>query len=201
MQLKVRTNPQKYERRRHTRVQLSLPGRFMLENRQEFPCRTIDVSVGGLALQASARGEIGERIVAYFDELGRIEGNVVRHSAKGFAMTANMPATRRQKLANQLTWLINRDPLGLPVDRRHQRIAPKQTGAIIRLPDDSLVAAKILDLSASGAAVNCVKAAPLGSLIHIGRRRARVVRLFDCGMALEFTLPLTFDQFDENVVL
>lgn len=194
-----RTQP--HERRRHARVKLSLLGRYMLEDRREFPCQTIDVSAGGLSLTAPVVGAIGERVVAYFDAVGRIEGIIVRQVEHGFAMTAIMPQPKREKLVNQLTWLINRKTLGLPEDRRHVRIVPKQVNTTISLPDGAAFAAKIVNISASGVAVNCTKAAPLGSMVQVGRRRARVVRVGDHGMALEFALPLSFDQFDENVVL
>ncbi len=176
-------------------------GRYMLANRREFPCQTIDVSASGLALTAPVRGEIGERVVAYFDALGRIEGVIVRHLEQGFAMTAILTQAKQEKLVNQLTWLVNRKALGLPEDRRHERIVPKELNTTIRLPDAGATPAKIVDISVSGAAVSCAKSAPLGTLIHIGRRRARIVRLFDYGMAVEFALPLSFDQFDENVIL
>lgn len=194
-------NPQPIERRRHARVKLSILGRYMLEDRREFPCQTIDVSVGGLAVTAPVVGQVGERVVAYFDALGRIEGNIVRCFDHGFAMAAIMPSAKREKLVNQLTWLINRKQLGLPEDRRHERIVPKQTNTTIHLPSGAVVPANIVNISSSGVAINCTKSAPLGSMIQVGRRRARVVRVGDHGMALEFTLPLSFDQFDENVIL
>jgi hypothetical protein len=189
------------ERRRHARVKMALLGRYMLEDRREFPCQTIDVSVGGLSLTAPVRGVVGERVVAYFDALGRIEGTVVRHIDFGFVMTANMPAAKREKLVNQLTWLANRKTLGLPEDRRHERIVPTVVSTTLRFPDGSTAPAKIVDISVSGAAITCTTQAPMGSMVHIGRRPARVVRVFDHGMALEFALPLSFDVFDENITL
>jgi len=199
LQRKISAKPQ--ERRRHARTKLALLGRYMLEDRREFPCQTVDVSVGGLALTAPVVGALGERVVAYFDALGRIEGIIVRHFEHGFAMTAIMPPAKREKLVNQLTWLVNRKTLGLPEDRRHERIVPRELNTNIRLADKTIVPAKIVDISVSGAAVTCAKQSPMGAMVQIGRRRACVVRTFDQGMALEFALPLSFDQFDENVIL
>jgi hypothetical protein len=198
---KPRINARPLERRRFARVKLALLGRYMLGDRREYPCQTQDISVGGLSVTAPVRGALGERVVAYFDSLGRIEGTIVRHIDFGFAMTANMPAAKREKLVNQLTWLVNRKVLGLPEDRRHERIVPNAVHTTLRLPDGSLAPAKIVDISVSGAAVACMAPAPMGAMIHIGRRPARVVRVFDHGLALEFALPLSFDVFDENVVL
>ncbi|MBB4196474.1 pilus assembly protein PilZ [Rhodoblastus sphagnicola] len=201
MNLQPKISARPVERRRHARVKLALLGRYMLEDRREFPCQTIDVSVGGLAVTAPVRGALGERVIAYFDSLGRIEGTIVRHIDFGFAMTANMPPAKREKLVNQLTWLVNRKTLGLPEDRRHERIIPNCLQTTLRFPDGTLAPAKIVDISVSGAAIACMARAPMGSMLHIGRRPARVVRMFEHGMALEFALPLSFDVFDENVVL
>ncbi len=124
MNFRPKISAKPMERRRHARVKLALLGRYMLEDRREFPCQTNDVSVGGLSLTAPVRGVLGERVVAYFDALGRVEGTIIRHIDFGFVMTANMPASKREKLVNQLTWLANRKTLGLPEDRRHERIVP-----------------------------------------------------------------------------
>ena len=102
-----------------------------------------------------------------------------------------------------MTWLANRKALGLPEDRRHERIVPKDVNTNLRFARRKRDRpARIVDISISGAAVACDQAARRSAaMIHIGRRRARVVRVFDHGMALEFALPLSFDEFDENVVL
>jgi hypothetical protein len=201
MSLQPKISAKPAERRRHARVKLALLGRYMLEDRREFPCQTIDVSVGGLAVTAPVRGAVGERVVAYFDALGRIQGTIIRHVEYGFVMSANMQSAKREKLVNQLTWLANRKTLGLPEDRRHERITPTNVHTNLRFPDGSLAPAKIVDISVSGAAITSTAQAPMGSMIHIGRRPARVVRVFDHGMALEFALPLSFDVFDENITL
>ena len=134
MNSQPKTQAKPMERRRHARVKLALLGRYMLEDRREFPCQTIDVSVGGLSVTAPVRGALGERVVAYFDALGRIEGTIIRHIEFGFVMTANMPAAKREKLVNQLTWLANRKSLGLPEDRRHERIVPNAINTSLRFP-------------------------------------------------------------------
>lgn len=42
--------PLNQERRRHQRVKVALTGRFMREDRQEYPCQTINMSPGGVLL-------------------------------------------------------------------------------------------------------------------------------------------------------
>jgi hypothetical protein len=48
----------------------------MRENKQEYPCQLINMSAGGMAMLAPVACDIDERIVAYLDNLGRIEGIV-----------------------------------------------------------------------------------------------------------------------------
>jgi PilZ domain len=78
--------PAPQERRRYRREKLSVPGRCMLEGRREFPCRTIDISLGGMGLEAPLWGEIGTRVVVDLEHIGRIEGLIVRELKNGFAM-------------------------------------------------------------------------------------------------------------------
>ena len=73
----LRSDPYDQERRRHQRVRVAVLGRYMLANRQEFPCQTIDMSPGGVALVAPVRGALKERVICYIDQIGRIEGSYV----------------------------------------------------------------------------------------------------------------------------
>ena len=40
------------DRRRHQRVKVNLLGRYMLSDRQEYPCQVVNMSPGGMALIA-----------------------------------------------------------------------------------------------------------------------------------------------------
>src|SRR5579862_2056390 len=90
------------ENRRYQRVKVDLLGRYMLQDRREFPCQVINMSPGGLALLAQGIGSVGERVVAYLDHIGRVEGKIVRIIDNGFAMTVSATPRKRDKLAAQL---------------------------------------------------------------------------------------------------
>src|SRR6185312_4515671 len=110
---KPRILPLAQERRRHQRVKVNLLGRYMLADRREFPCQVVDMSPGGMALVAPVTGHPGERVIAYVDHLGRLEGKIARILDNGFAMTISATLRKRDKLAAQLTWLANRQILNL----------------------------------------------------------------------------------------
>lgn len=188
-------------RRRHQRVKVVVLGRFMLENRMEYPCQTVDMSPGGVLVIAPVKGALGERVVMYLEHLGRLEGAIVRHTELGFAATINATLRKRDKLANQLTWLANRHELGLPEDRRHERITPRQVNVLLRLANGRDGAGRIVDLSMSGAAINTTLAMPPGTAVTIGSTPARVVRQYGAGVAVEFLRPIPEDLFDEDLEL
>jgi PilZ domain len=187
------------DRRRFRRVKVSLLGRFMLEDRREYPCQTLDMSPGSVSLVAPVVGRVGERVVVYVDHIGRIEGEIVRTFDSGFAIAINAPARKKDKLAAKLTWLANRHELNLPEDRRHDRIVPENPIATITLPDERKLRCRIIDLSLSGAAVSSDLKPPIGSPLNIGALRATVVRHFEEGFAVEFAVPQTHTSIVENL--
>src|ERR1019366_79494 len=110
------------ERRRYPRVGLSLSGRYMLRDRNEYPCRTINISPGGIAILSMAKGLIGERAIAYFDQIGRIEGMIVRNFESCFAVKLQLHALKRERIADTIDWLVNHHTCGVPDNRVHERI-------------------------------------------------------------------------------
>lgn len=182
----VRVPPLNQERRKHQRVKVQLTGRYMLPNHKEYPCQTLDMSPGGVALIAEMKPQVGEMVVAYVDHLGRLEGRCVRLFGQGFAMNVGGTSRRRDKLANQLTWFANRQSLGLPEDRRHERYSLVDPRSTLTLPNGVTVPCRIMDVSLSGAAIATDVAAPIGSPIKLGRTPGRVVRLLEGGFAVEF---------------
>ena len=197
--VRQRAPVRQYDRRRYQRVSVTLLGRFMLEDRREYPCQTQNVSPGSLAVMTPVVGRIGERVVAYVDHIGRIEGTIVRTFNGGFAMSINATARKKDKLAAKLTWLANRSELNLPEDRRHDRVTPKTPTTTLTLPDGREYQARIVDVSLSGLALNVEVKPPIGSPLMAGKIRARVVRHFEEGVALEFVTQQTVASLEQNL--
>jgi hypothetical protein len=188
-----------HDRRRNQRVDVTLLGRFMLEDRREFPCQTQNMSPGSLALTTPVTGRVGERVVAYLDHIGRVEGKITRIFDGGFAMTIIATTRKKDKLAARLTWLVNRHELDLPEDRRHDRATPNVSVVTLSLPDGRQYTARVLDMSLSGAALALEVKPPVGSPLLIGKIRGSVVRHSDEGVAVEFATLQTASSLEQNL--
>jgi hypothetical protein len=187
------------DRRRFQRVNVNLLGRYMLPDRREFPCQVINMSPGGMAMMAPAGAQTGERIIAYVDHLGRLEGHVARQFQNGFAITIAATERKRDKLAAQLTWLANRHLLDSPEDRRHGRMAPKNPIGRLIMPNGVNLACRIIDVSQSGAGIATDQRPPIGALITLGKVQGRVVRHLENGFAIEFTRLQHPDFLEDNI--
>jgi len=198
LQLKSHSLPHSEERRRHQRVRVNLQGRYMLADRSEFPCQVVNISPGGIALIAPVSGAVGDRVIAYVDHLGRLEGKIARQLQNGFAMTIAATPRKRDMLAAQLTWLANRSILNLPEDRRHGRFVPKVTDARLIMPNGTNVGVRLLDLSLSGAGIGTPARPEIGSHVTIGKIPGRVVRHLEQGFAIEFQRMQHPDSVEEN---
>jgi hypothetical protein len=174
------------DRRRHKRHAVTLLGRFMRPNRHEYPCRLVDISVGGVAMMSPVAVEEGERIIAYFDHIGGIEGDVVRTYEGGFALRLAVSRHKRDKLAAQIMWLINRHELTGAAERRHERVALPNKLSSLKLAEGLAVQCRVLDVSLSGASIGTEARPAIGSEVYLGKLRARVMRHHERGIGLQF---------------
>jgi hypothetical protein len=171
---------------RYQRVKISVLGRYMLQDRREFPCQVLEMSPGDAAVIAPIAGQVGEKVIAYLDHIGRVEGTVIGQLDGGFTMDVVASPRKRDKMAAQLTWLANKDILNLPEDRRHERVVPDNRHSTVVLDDGRRYNCKIIDISLSGAAIELAVRPAMGTPVTLGRMRARVVRHFQDGVAVEF---------------
>lgn len=174
------------DRRRHKRWPLTLLGRFMRASKHEYPCKLNDISPGGAAMMSPVAVEVGERIVAYFDHLGGLEGTVVRTFDGGFAIGLTATQHKREKLAAQITWLINRSELDGIEARRHERHVIDNKTAVLKLGEGLSIECTVLDVSLSGASISTNARPPIGAEVLFGKLRSRVVRHHDNGIGVQF---------------
>lgn len=174
--------------RRHRRVQLTLSGRFMRADRNEYPCELRDISVGGAQVASDTPGELGEHIVAYFDHLGGIEGKICRLFQGGFGFTFSVTPHKREKLAAQIMWLINRDEFPDELGRQHERVGSTGRKAFMRLDDGVVLSVQLADLSASGASVVTTARPAIGEEVVLGKIPGVVRRHHENGIGVQFLI-------------
>lgn len=173
--------------RRHRRVPLHLTGRFMREDRQEFPCELQDISVGGAGIVSPVKVKTNERLIAYFEHLGGLEAVVTRIYSDGFAVQFKISANKREKLAAQITWLINRDTFPDEAGRVHERFGSAGKKVQLVLAGQPALDVDVLDVSISGSSVATSARPPVGTEVMLGNFRAVVRRHHDQGLGLQFS--------------
>lgn len=165
------------DRRSFKRVDLRLTGRFLTPASDDRELLTSNVSCDGALILSPAPPDPGQQIVCYFDQLGRVVADVIRMTPGGFAVRFNTSALKREKLADRLTWLVNKDPLGLAEDRTATRYAATSQ-TVVTLGDGTPLQCRLTDISLAGAAFEALGTPPfVGDRVHTGTLRAEVVRV------------------------
>lgn len=169
----------------HRKLQLSLQGRFMRPDKSEHPAKLIDISVANMTMTSSVAVAPKERVVAYFEHIGLIDGTVGEVFESGFSMCLNITTRKREKLAAQLTWLINRGEFSGLEERRHERIAVGNKTVSLQLGGRTVQCA-LLDISLSGASLGTHFRPLIGSEVIVGMQHAIVRRHHDQGIGVQF---------------
>lgn len=175
------------DRRRHRRVLWQVPVRGLTGSGEEFACNTVDVCAGGLRINLARPLEKGENLVLYIEDIGRVEGVVVRVLNEiGYAIEFRVPPRKREKIADALTWLVNKDRLGLSDERIAERRPAK--GQVIAIHGKGVaIACAIADVSLFGVALKTSGPRPMiGDRVQIGERAGTCVRYIEGGFAVDF---------------
>jgi hypothetical protein len=192
------------ERRTLPRVAIEIGGRFMLEDRTEHGGTAVDATIRALRIRSDAEVRLSSRVVGYFDTIGRIEGVIERIVPDGFTIELATTMRKRDKLAAQLIWLANRSVLNLPEDRRFDRIVPRDPRVVVRNLSNltaPALAGHLIDVSVGGASVSVRGEFNRGDELMLGTTPARVVRVFEGGVAAEFRAPVPERMFSADIRL
>ncbi len=182
-----------------TRVLVNMRGRYHLEKWHQTPnrkvslfaCRIQRLSPATVLMTAPVSGDIGDWVVAQFNELGRLRGQIQRRLGFGFVMSLDLDDEARHRMVEKIVWLEKFQNYAVSEARRHTRIVPKSAQSTLVLPDASLVPCFVIDISSSGAAVSADIDVRVGMPLALGTAVGRVVRQLDPGFAIQFieTLP------------
>ncbi len=168
-------------------------GRFMLPDMSEHACQVIDVTDEGASFLTADFAEIGQNLVAYIEEIGRVEAVSAAAIPGGFRVNFTLQGPRLERLQQRIKFLKEREP-GTQDSRRHARYEPAEKVSQIGLPDGRVYNCEVIDISVSGAAIKTEVVPSVGTYLMLGKMRGRVVRYLDHGVAIEFVKQLSPTQ-------
>jgi hypothetical protein len=186
---------------------LRLGGRYSLANRRdlsgnrrEFACRTSRVSPNQMMVAVPVVGTVGERVISYFGEFGKLDGLITDVTAGGFLIDLVVTRARREQLASKLSWLDRQQRDAVVDVRAQERIVPENPHSTIVLADGSTTTCFVIDMSVSGAAVSSELQPPVGTPLAVGRCVGRVIRHFPEGFAVKFIEQQHADRLERMVI-
>ena len=141
---------QSSDRRHSRRAALKLRGRYMLADGYESHCETIDVSATGMRIHAEVVADVGERVVAYIDELGRAEGQTARRGADWFAIEAHTTQARIDRVAKKIASLAGQDA----EDVIAAPIVPRRRAVTLQLAFGQVYTVEVSEETSLGAKVH-----------------------------------------------
>jgi len=173
-------------------------GRLMLPDQTEHPFQISQISPDGATILTQVTAPAGVKIVAYIDEIGRVEANVIAEFDGGIALEFINNDSRRSRLETKLKWLSENDKESAN-QRRHDRFEPKDSKSHITMPDGRIYSCEVIDISLSGAAVKTEIMPNLGTYVLLGKMRGRIVRHVEDGLAIEFIRPLNQSTLSDHI--
>jgi PilZ domain len=168
-------------------------GRYMTADMTEHACQVVDVTMEGATFMTEHVPAMGESLVAYLEEIGRVEVRSAAVVTGGFRVDYSLQGPRLERLQQRINFLRNKDS-GAPDGRRHARYEPTEKVSQISLPDGRVYNCEVLDISISGAAIKTEVMPSVGTFLMLGKMRGRVVRYIDQGVAVEFVKQLDRGQ-------
>jgi hypothetical protein len=174
-------------------------GRFMLPDMSEHPCQVSELTPDGAVFSTATIPDKSTQIVAYLDEIGRVEGISAEAVQGGFRVVFSHKGQRRERFASRLAGRGSKNATAGTDLRRHARYAPNDSQSCITLPDGRVYPCEIIDISLTGAAVKVDVMPGLGTYLMLGKMRGRIVRYLDSGLAIEFVKPLNTKELSAEI--
>lgn len=167
--------------RRYRRVQVRLPVRFVLPDGVDRIGFVTDLSVRGAAVASPPAAIVGDDVVLYIGDVGRLAGKVAGLHDRGFGVKLSTSKDERLFLADALTVLLNPES----TFDRAMRFS-NENEAILETDSGLRAFGRIVDVSETGASIETAMYPNLGERVRIGRKRGTVVRHFPGGIGVTF---------------
>ena len=176
-------------------VSVALDGHYTLPNWYDpegklrtFSCRTNRVSPYRMIVDVPVVGKVGDYLTSYFRDFGKLDGHISDAKPGSFLLELDVTHATRQKIANKLTWLEEKqkNPDDVIDLRKAPRIIPAKPHTTLTLADGAVHECFVIDMSIGGVAVSTKMELEVGTPLAIGACVGRVVRSFVSGVAVRF---------------
>ena len=175
------------DRRRAQRIDLVLTGRFMTSDQEDYGMQTRNVSCGGALFLSAHKPQPGERVVCYIDGLGRVDGYVARVTDDGFAAAFRTTDYKRDKIADKIIWLANKDELDLQEERGAKRFVTRSGPVILQRENGRKIQCRVIDISLTGAGLETDGPMPfIGEIVSTDNFKGEVMRSDEKSFGIRF---------------
>lgn len=161
---------------------------FRVEEQKNFlpPCETKLVTAELVRFSTPFPAMLNDRAFVYVESLGLLRGVISRAMGPTSEMDIEMSANDRSRLASRIMWSDMQAGFKGTDLRRFPRFQPSNPESSIILPDGRTADCKILNISATGAAIVSDLRPPLNSTLILGQIHSEIRRHTDFGFAVEF---------------
>ena len=169
-----------------------LPALCWSRRQPDFYAVTQDVSREGINFRSAVEPAVDEQITCSIRYIGQVDARVVRADDRLFLVRLKASRPRAAEVARTLLALSREQERALLPARMHPRISPDRKDVLVTLEDGRVLPGRLINVSASGAALALDHTLSAGASITIGSTAAQVVRIFRDGIGAAFAFP--FDQ-------
>ena len=190
-------------------VKIAVDGHYTLSNWYDpegklrtFPCRTTRVSPYRMMVDVPVVGKVGDSLTTYFRDFGKLDGCISDTKPGCFLLELDVPYAVRQKLADKLTWLEEKQKDPEIIDlRKESRVIPARSHSILTLADGTIHECFVIDMSVTGVAVSAEMQPEIGTPLAVGACVGRVVRVFPFGFAVNFVERQSLNDLDGLILI
>lgn len=180
-------------------VKVAVAGRCSVDDGRAAFCVSDEITTEGIFLKTALLVRRGEQVQVQLRNIGIFRGRAVRVMIGGFVVAPSGRPMELQRLVKKLR-NASEAQAGTYAARRHARVRPDVTATLVSWRQGKAVSGQIIDMSASGIAVQLEANAEVGQIIKVGETLARIVRIVPhedakITVGAVFTNPINEDEF------
>ncbi|MCJ2067813.1 PilZ domain-containing protein [Methylobacterium sp. J-030] len=188
-------------RRTIPRHAIVLPALCWRADGSEFHAVTVDISGEGIRMRSATTPPMDAELGCSIRGVGAMQIRVVRTGAVDFAVRVMGRGATPGEVVRSLVGLARLQAPPPEEVRVYRRVVPERRAVQVALADGTSIPGRIVNLSASGVALQLDMPLEVGQVIVVGRHRAKIARRIDGGVGAAFLVSLDEATVGEHTVL